>query len=133
LIRERVSALFMFGFGGFGLALAALGVYGVVAFGAARRTREFGIRRALGAEWRDIVKLVLAGNLTLVAIGALIGTITALVGNRLLAHWLSDMGTIDPLPLISAVAMSLTVAAVACLAPAWRAARANPTTSLRDE
>jgi putative ABC transport system permease protein len=133
LLRERVSAGFMLGFGAFGLALAALGIYGVVAFGAARRTMEFGIRIALGARLADILALVLRGNLMLVAAGAAAGAVIAIAVNRVLASLLSEVGPLDVPSPLTAVTLILVVATAACLVPALRAARLNPTASLRGQ
>jgi len=129
--RERVSAAFMLAFGAFGLALAALGVYGVMAFSVAQRTTEFGIRMALGARMADILPLVLRRSLALVTAGVVLGTAAAMALNRLLSSLLTEIGVLDGLTVAGAAALILTAAAVACVAPAIGAARLDPVASLR--
>src|SRR6185369_3462678 len=86
LSRERVSAAFMLGFGGFGLVLAALGVYGVMAFLVAQRTAEFGIRMALGAQRSDILPLVFGRGAALIGGGIAIGALLATLLNAVLSR-----------------------------------------------
>ena len=105
--RERVSAAFMLGFGAFGLALAALGVYGVMAFSVAQRTPEFGVRMALGAGLGDILPLVLRHSAQLVGLGLAIGIGAAITVNRLLASILTEVGSID-LGIVAAPALPLS-------------------------
>ena len=94
--RERVGAALMTGFGAFGLALAALGVYGVMAFSVSQRTVEIGIRMALGAAAGDILPLVLRRALWLVGAGVALGAFGAILLNRILASLLTEVGRIDP-------------------------------------
>jgi putative ABC transport system permease protein len=131
--RERVSAAFMLAFGAFGLALAALGVYGVMAFSVAQRTTEFGIRLALGARMTDILPLVLRRSLLLVSSGVVAGVAAAAALNRVLTSVLSEIGAIDPLTLVWAAVLIMVAAVVACLAPAIGLARLDPVASLRAE
>jgi len=133
LRRERTSAAFMLGFGVFGLVLAALGVYGVVAFSVAHRTSEIGLRIALGAQRRDIVPIVVRGSIVLVAIGAAAGAAAAGAVNRVLAALLADAGAVDVAVLSGATALILAVSALACLMPAVRAARLDPIQALKVE
>ena len=129
--RERVSAGFMLGFGAFGLMLAALGVYGVMAFSITQRTAEFGVRMALGAGMRDIVPLVLWRSAVLVGIGLLVGTIAAVALNRVLASILTEVGPVD-VAILAGAAMSIVVTAgAACLVPAVAAARLDPLQALK--
>ena len=121
--RERVSAAFMLAFGAFGLALAALGVYGVMAFSVAQRTSEFGIRMALGARMSDILPLVLRRSLALVGTGVVAGAIAAAALNRVLSSLLTEVGTVDGPTLVGASLLILCAAALACLAPAVKVAR----------
>jgi putative ABC transport system permease protein len=133
LRRERASAAFMLGFGAFGLALAALGVYGVMAFTVAHRTAEIGLRIALGAQRRDIVPLVLRRGVALVAIGSMAGLGIAGAVNRALSSVLAEAPGVDGIVLIGAAALILAVSAVACLVPALGAARLEPIAALKTE
>jgi putative ABC transport system permease protein len=129
--RERLGAGFMLGFAGFGLVLAALGVYGVMAFSVAQRTAEIGIRIALGGQRRDILPLVLRRGVTLIAAGISIGVASAAVLNRVLASVLTEVGPIDPPVLAGAAALILGAGLFATAVPALRAARLDPLVALR--
>jgi putative ABC transport system permease protein len=133
IARERASAGFMIGFGVFGLLLAGLGVYGVMALSVAQRTVEFGIRMALGARASDILPLVLRSSLTLVVAGIAIGVVAAAVLNRVMATFLTEIGRIDPATLGVAAALILATATVACLLPAMAAQRLDPVIALKQE
>ncbi|HEV3141790.1 MAG TPA: ABC transporter permease [Vicinamibacterales bacterium] len=133
LSRERVSAALMLGFGVFGLALAALGVYGVMAFSVAQRTAEFGVRMALGAQRRDIVPLVLRGSVVQIAVGIVVGAAAAMALNTALSDLLTEVGAIDPQVVIVAAALIIATGLVACLIPAIHAARMNPVAALKAE
>jgi putative ABC transport system permease protein len=130
--RERVGALFMLAFGLFALALAALGVYGVVAFGVAQRTPEFGIRIALGAQAHDIVVLVLRQGVGLVGAGLAAGAAAAWVVNRVVASLLADTAVAEPRVLAVAVALIAAVTVVASWLPAHRACGIDPVKALSD-
>jgi hypothetical protein len=122
LARERLSAAFMLAFGVFGLALAMLGIYAVVAFSTAQRLPEFGIRVALGARRADIVPLALNQSLVPVATGLLGGAVAALELNRVLASVLTEIPRIDA-GVLGAAALTLVAAATAAaLVPTFRAA-----------
>ncbi|MGH9584163.1 MAG: ABC transporter permease [Bryobacteraceae bacterium] len=125
---------FLFGvFGAIGLALACAGVFSVVSYSVAHRTREFGIRMALGARPRDILQLVLVGTGRVLAVGLAIGIVVAIVTTRLLAGKMQGMGTSGPL-LFVAVAAALFIAAMAaCFFPARAATRIQPMEALRHE
>ena len=115
------------------LALAAIGLYGVVAYSVARRTREIGVRMALGADRRRVLGLVLRQGFSLVAVGLVLGGILAAVGLRGLSGVLYGVGLADPLAW-GAAAFSLALAAAAANAiPAHRATRVNPSVALRTE
>jgi len=115
------------------LALAAAGVFGVLAFGVNQRLREFGIRLALGARPGDVVRLVAASALRIVAAGVAAGTLAAAALGRFLAALLFGVGPLDPVALAAPAALLLGVALVACAAPAVRATRVDPAASLRVE
>ena len=131
--RERVSAGFMLAFGAFGLLLAALGVYSVMAFSVAQRTAEFGVRLALGASTRTILPLVLRSSATIVGIGLLIGALAAVALNRILSAFLTEVRSIDIPILLGAIAVMILSAGAACLIPAIAAARLDPVRALRTQ
>jgi hypothetical protein len=115
------------------LALAAIGIYGVVAYGVAQRSRELGIRMALGADPKTVRLMVLRGGMQLAAIGVAIGLAGAFALTRVLASFVYRVSTMDPLTLAGAAAVLLGSAAFACWAPALRATRVDPAVSLRAE
>ncbi len=133
IARERVGAALMTGFGAFGLMLAALGVYGVMAFSVSQRTAEIGIRMALGAAAGDILPLVLRRALWLVGGGVACGACGAIVLNRILASLLTEVGRVDPVVLAGAAALIVGAAVGACVIPALAAARLDPVAALRAE
>jgi predicted permease len=128
LIAVSLSAL-----SGFAVLVAAIGVYGVVAYGAARRTREIGIRMTLGATRRDIVALVGSQAVALAATGATIGLLGAAASTRVLRGMLLGTDPLDPVVLLGVTALLTAVAVVAGTIPARRAARVDPTVALRSE
>lgn len=127
----RMGALLLLAFGSLGLLLAALGVYGVMAKNVAARTREIGIRLALGSLRRDVQRLVLMQSLRLVAYGLGVGLLLVLGSMRLFAGLLYGVPTADPLTLASTSAVLLLAASLACLLPARRAAHLEPAQALR--
>jgi predicted permease len=133
LLLPRISALLLGIFGAVGLTLAAIGLYGVMSYSVRCRTREIGIRMALGAKPRKVLKMVLRQGLTLTAIGLAIGLIIALVVGRFAASVLYGTSGSDLLTFVVVSAVLLVTAAVAILIPAIRAARVEPTVALRYE
>jgi predicted permease len=133
LLLPRISALLLGIFGAVGLTLAAIGLYGVMSYSVRCRTREIGIRMALGAKPRKVLKMVLRQGLTLTAIGLAIGLIIALVVGRFAASVLYGTSGSDLLTFVVVSAVLLVTAAVAILIPAMRAARVEPTVALRYE
>ena len=131
--RERLGAGFMLGFAAFGLALAALGVYGVMAFSVAQRTAEIGIRMALGGRPRDILPLILRRGLTLIAGGVGIGIVAAIVLNRALTSLLTEVGPLDRVVLAGASTLILLAAVLACIVPAVKAAQLDPLVALKSD
>jgi predicted lysophospholipase L1 biosynthesis ABC-type transport system permease subunit len=123
--------------GAIAVALAMLGIYGVVSFDVSRRAKEMGIRLALGARKRDIYGAVLNANGRPIAIGLLVGLALALAGASALARSMANapvaMNTHDPLAFIAAAALLAAVALCALLGPARRATRVDPLLALRDE
>ena len=120
-------------FGVVALLLAAIGLYGVVAYSVARRTAEMGVRMALGARPAGLALLVVRETLGLALAGALVGVPLAILGGRAVASLLFGLGAADPLTLVEAVAIIIVVATVAGLLPARRAARVDPLVALRSE
>jgi putative ABC transport system permease protein len=114
-----------------GLALAAVGIYGVMSYAVSQRTREIGVRMALGAQVPDVLKMVLGEGLKLTLTGVAIGLIAALTMAQLMKSLLYGVGAIDPLTFAVAPALLAATAMVACWIPARRAARTDPLTALR--
>jgi predicted permease len=115
------------------LVMASVGLYGVVSYAVERRTRETGLRLALGASRLAIVAMVLRDGLRRTAVGTGVGLVAALVAARSLRGLLFGVGAADPLTYAGVVVLLLTVSAAACLVPAWRAARLDPVEALRQD
>jgi predicted permease len=133
LARPRVASLLMTAFGVVALLLAATGIYGVVAFDAGRRTREIGLRLALGAHPASVMQLVLGRGLALVGVGLVVGLLAAVVVMRLLQQLLYDVSARDPLVLGASTMLFVIVGLAASAWPAVRAARLDPVEALRRE
>jgi predicted permease len=133
LYAARMGAWLLSAFGAIALLLAVIGIYGVLAFSISRRTREMGIRLALGADSRRVFRLVVRDGMMLVGAGILIGLGGGLAGARSLATFLYGVSTTDPLTFVGTVAVLCTVALAACAIPARRAIRVSPVTALRQE
>jgi putative ABC transport system permease protein len=129
----RMGALIAGVLGMLGLALAIVGVYGVVSYAASQRTHEIGVRLALGAQRGDILKLVVGQGLLLVSIGVVIGLGLAFALSRFMANLLFGLSTQDPLTFGGVAALLGLIALVACLIPAQRATRVDPVIALRYE
>lgn len=133
LHQPRVSMRLLGVFGGLALVLAALGVYGVLAFNVRQRRREFGIRTALGASMKDVSNLVLGQGIRLAALGTACGLAGYLAISRFLRNQVYDVTPLDPLSLTLGPAVLLVVATLACWLPARRAANVDPMEALRNE
>jgi putative ABC transport system permease protein len=131
LMPQRLTATLLSLFGALTLALAAVGIYGVLAYAVSQRTREIGIRVALGARARDVVTLVLGRMAILIAAGVALGLALALAAARAVAAFLFGVDTDDPLAFLSATLLLAAVALVASFVPARRAASVDPMTALR--
>ena len=127
----RLGATLLGVLGTFGLILAAIGVYGVVAHAVTQRTREIGIRIALGATNRDVLLLMIRQGMAVCAIGAAVGIALALAASQVLGSLLYGIGSSDPPTYVVVVAVLLTVALLACYLPARRATRVQPVAALR--
>jgi putative ABC transport system permease protein len=131
--NERLRSVLLAVFAGIGFALALVGVYGVISYSVARRIQEIGIRMALGAAPRDVLRMVIGQGLVPVALGVVIGAGAALGLTRLVASQLYGVKPADPATFIGATALVLIVAVLACCIPARRAMRVDPIVALRYE
>ena len=116
-----------------GLILASIGLYGVMSYSVARRTREIGIRMALGARPIDTANLVLGRGMALAGVGAAVGVVGALAVTRLLANMLYNVSPSDPMTLAAVIGVMLVVSLAACYLPARRAVRVDPAVAVREE
>jgi predicted permease len=130
--QQRLVARLFGIFSMLALALSAVGLYSVVSYGVATRTNEFGIRMALGARTRDVVRMVLSGIFWNVGVGLLAGVLLCLAFDNIASRWVTETSR-DPLILGGVTVLLLAVAVVACLAPARRAASIDPMDALRLE
>jgi predicted permease len=133
LIFLDLTATMLFVFGATGMALAALGTYGLVSYVVKQSTREIGIRMALGASRLSVVRGFLARGLRLGAVGAGLGIVAALGVGRLLGSMLFGVSATDGISFARALALVLGGVVVATIVPAWRAARTNPLSALRHQ
>ncbi|MGH9938389.1 MAG: FtsX-like permease family protein, partial [Blastocatellia bacterium] len=131
--RTRFIALLLGLLAGLALVLAAMGIYGVMAYAVSARTREIGIRIALGAEPRDIFKLALGDGVALICVGLLAGLAGALATTRVLTSQLYEVSATDPLTFALIALLLTAVALLACWAPARRATKVDPMVALRCE
>jgi predicted lysophospholipase L1 biosynthesis ABC-type transport system permease subunit len=131
--RERFLATVMGVFAVIAVLIAAVGTFGVVTYVAARRTREYGVRAALGAGRSDLVSRVVGGGVRLAALGAVLGAAGAAAGAPLLERFLFGVGTRDPLSFLAGPCVVLAVVLVASALPAGRAARIDPVRALRED
>jgi predicted permease len=129
----RLGAALMTLFGVIALALAAVGIYGVMAYTVGQRTHEFGVRMALGAQPGDVLRLVLRQGMARVGIGLAIGLVAALASTRLIASLLVEVDPLDPVTFFTISILLLAVAALAGYLPARRATRVDPLIALRAE
>jgi putative ABC transport system permease protein len=129
----KLGATLFGAFGMIALLLAVVGVYGVKAYAVACRTREIGIRMALGAHRRDVFALIMRQGVLQTALAVTVGLLLSLGAGRVLAKILYQVSPTDPLALLSATLMLASAALIACFFPASRATRVNPMTALRSE
>jgi predicted permease len=131
--QPRFRTVLLSLFGALAALLAAVGLYGVVSDGVTRRTREIGLRMALGARRAEVVRMVLKDGMRIGLTGAALGVLAALASGRVLASFLFGVSATDPFTLVAVSALLLSVALVAAAIPAWRAARTDPAIALRTE
>ena len=131
VVQQRFTTFLLASFAIVALALCVLGVYGVISFTATQRTREIGVRMALGADRASIRRLVLREGAAVVAAGVAVGLPVALVSTRVLRTMLFEVGPVDPIALMAATALLSLVALAACYVPARRATLVDPVRALR--
>jgi predicted permease len=133
LATARFNTLLLTILGCVGLALAASGIYGVIAYVVSQRTQEIGVRIALGATQTDVMRLVVAQAIRPVALGTAIGIVAAFAAGRVLTTQLFEVSSTDPVTMAGVVAALIAVALAASAVPAWRAASIDPTRALQAE
>jgi ABC-type antimicrobial peptide transport system permease subunit len=133
VVPERVMAILGGFFGAVGALLAAIGLYGLLAYTVARRTKEIGIRMALGATRGDVMWMMVRSGLTVVAAGFVVGAPVAFWGTRFAATAIEDLSGRAVPPVATAVVAMFVVGALATLMPARRATRVEPVIALRSE
>lgn len=133
MTQPRFSMLLLGAFGVLAVALASIGMYGVISYSVAQRTREIGVRMALGARANDVFRMILGQGARLAAVGIGAGLLAAFGVTRLLTRFLYGVQPIDPLTFLAVPVLLVSVAMLACYLPARRATRVDPMIALRDE
>jgi putative ABC transport system permease protein len=128
---QRIAVTLLAMFGVLAMLLAGIGLYGTMAYAVSQRRRELGLRTALGAAPSMLLGLVLSQGLRLTVIGLAFGGLVAFASTRLIAYMLYRVSPRDPHAFVAALVVMMVAALLACLAPAWRAARTDPVTALR--
>jgi putative ABC transport system permease protein len=133
LAQARFYAILLGLFGVMALTLAAVGLYGVIAYTVSRRTREIGVRKALGADQGTVLTMILRQAALMIGAGAIIGLAAGFASTRLLGDLLYELDPGDPVTLLSATAVLVTVALAAAFVPARRATAIDPAVALRED
>jgi predicted permease len=133
LDQRRISLTLYGVFAVIGLVIAAIGLYGALSYAVTQRAQEIGVRLALGAQSRDVLRLVIGQGLRLTLLGVTLGAAAAVTVTRLLKSMLHGVSATDPLTFVGIALLLILVALLACLVPAWRATRVDPMTALRVE
>ncbi|HZD93218.1 MAG TPA: FtsX-like permease family protein, partial [Candidatus Sulfotelmatobacter sp.] len=133
LTPQRFNMLMLATFAGVALAMAAMGIYSVLSYMVRRRVREIGIRMALGAQIRDVLRLIVVEGMKPVIAGVMIGATATLLLGRVVAKLIYGVKPSDPATFIAVSALLATVALLATAVPAYRATKVDPMRTLRDE
>jgi putative ABC transport system permease protein len=131
--RHRFRAVLVMTFAGLALALAMVGVFGILAYSVQQQLRDIGLRRALGATSSDVLRLVLGGGLRVIATGTVLGLALAALLSRLLSTVLFEVRPLDPMTFVAVVFVLAVTAAISIVGPAWRATHIDPAKALRAE
>jgi len=129
--QPRLNAVLLGVFAAVAMLIAAIGIYGVLAYSVNQRTREIGLRMALGAPRAQVLRLIVREGMTVGAIGIAVGVVGALVLSRVLASLVFDVPGRDPLTYLAVASMLTLVALAACAIPARKASRVDPMVALR--
>jgi len=133
IVPQRLIAMLSAGFGALGALLAAIGLYGLLAYTVARHTHEIGVRMSLGASGTDVMRIVLRGALWMVGAGLAIGAPLTWWGNRVAASLIPDLAVASSVPILVAAAIMTAVGLLAAYLPAHRATKVDAMTALRYE